>query len=149
MKGLIRAPVDLLTGALLLALGGGALWVGRDWRAGTLAEMDTAYFPRILASALVLGAGVLIVRAFLRDGEPLPAAALRPLAAVTAAVVAFGAAIEHLGLAAAILLVVALASLAGLSLRLVPLVLLWVVLTAACGAIFVWGVALPVRMWPA
>jgi len=148
MRELVRAPLDLGTALLLLALGGGALWIGRDWPIGTLAEMEAGYFPRIVATALVLGGAVLLVRSFVTPGERISSVDIRPLAAVTAAVAGFALVIEAAGLALAILVVVLMSKLAGARLGLVGLIGLWVTVTAMCVAIFVWGVALPIPVWP-
>ncbi|BBK39254.1 hypothetical protein STAQ_43320 [Allostella sp. ATCC 35155] len=148
MARLVSAPIDLATGILLAGLGTAALWIGWDWPAGSLAEMQAGFFPRLLAAALVLGGLALIGRSVLTNGEPMPRISWRPVLGVTAAVIAFALTLERLGLVIAILTVVVIGSTAGAGLRPLPLLLLWLVLTVLCGVIFVWGVGLPIQLAP-
>src|SRR5690606_24055773 len=106
------------------------------------------FFPRLLGGILVLGGLTLAVRSFVLAGEGVPAFGWRPLTAVTAGIIGFGAAIDRLGLAVAILVVVASGVAAGARLSLLSFTVLWAALTAMCAAIFVWGVALPIDVWP-
>lgn len=148
MARLVSAPIDLAIGLLLAAIGTAALWIGRDWPAGTLAEMQAGFFPRLLAAALLVGGLVLIGRSVLTTAEPMPRVSWRPLLGVTAAVVAFALTLERLGLALAILTVVTIGSTAGAGLGPVALLILWLALTGLCSVIFVWGVGLPIPLTP-
>jgi hypothetical protein len=140
--------VDFLTGVLFTLIGALGLWYSREWSMGTLAMMDSGFFPRVL-SAFILAAGLgLLAAGLVGHGHAVPGWGWRPLLGVTAAVVAFGLTVERLGLAVAILAVVGIGGFAGTRLRPVAFVALWVGLTALCATIFIWGVALPLRVWP-
>ena len=72
----------------------------------------------------------------------------RPLVFVTGAILAFVAALEPLGLAAAIGLSVATANFAGQPLRLRSLAILIAILSVAVTALFIWALGLPLHALP-
>ncbi|WP_247890183.1 tripartite tricarboxylate transporter TctB family protein [Azospirillum brasilense] len=125
-----------------------ALWMGRDWPTGTLAYVQSGFFPRMIGMLMVLAGAVVTGRSLLSHGAALPSWGWRPLLGVTAAVLAFAGTVETLGLVSAVLILVGLGNLAGQPLRLVPLALLGGILAAGCVALFVWGLGLPLRVWP-
>ncbi len=142
------ASQDLVAGLLIAAFGLGALWLGRDWPTGTLAAVQSGFFPRMLGLLLVLSGAITAGRGLLSADSGLSAWAWRPLIGVTVAVLAFAAALESLGLVAAVLLLVGLGNLAGQPLRLLPLLLLGGALAFGCIALFVWGLGLPLQVLP-
>ncbi|MDQ2105333.1 tripartite tricarboxylate transporter TctB family protein [Azospirillum isscasi] len=144
----VRAPQDLAAGLLITAFGLTALWLGRDWPTGTLASVQSGFFPRMIGLLMVLAGAVVTGRSLLSQGAALPSLGWRPLFGVTAAVLAFAGTVEFLGLVPAVLILVGLGNLAGRPLRPVPLALLGAALAAGCVALFVWGLGLPLRVWP-
>ncbi|WP_237908279.1 tripartite tricarboxylate transporter TctB family protein [Azospirillum brasilense] len=144
----VRAPQDLAAGLLIAAFGLAALWLGRDWPTGTLAYVQSGFFPRMIGLLMVLAGAVVTGRSLLAHGAGLPACGWRPLLGVTAAVLAFAGTVELLGLVPAVLILVGLGNLAGQPLRPVPLAFLGGTLAAGCVALFVWGLGLPLRVWP-
>ncbi|OYD82340.1 hypothetical protein CHT98_21570 (plasmid) [Azospirillum brasilense] len=144
----VPAPQDLGAGLLIAAFGLAALWMGRDWPTGTLAYVQSGFFPRMIGLLMVLAGAVVTGRSLLAHGAGLPAWGWRPLLGVTAAVLAFAGTVEALGLVPAVLILVGLGNLAGQPLRPVPLALLGGALAAGCVALFVWGLGLPLRVWP-
>ncbi len=143
-----RAPQDLAAGLLITAFGLVALWLGRGWPTGTLAYVQSGFFPRMIGLLMVLAGTVVTGRSLLSHGPALPSWGWRPLIGVTAAVLAFAGAVETLGLVPAVLILVGLGNLASQPLRPVPLALLGSALAAGCVALFVWGLGLPLRVWP-
>ncbi|MBP2316073.1 tripartite tricarboxylate transporter TctB family protein [Azospirillum soli] len=146
--GRIRAPQDLTAGLLMMGIGLAALWIGRDWNTGTLAYVQSGFFPRLISGLLVLFGLVTAGRGLLLHGASLSNWAWRPLAGVTVAVLAFAAMLETLGLVPAVLLLVGLGNLAGQPLRAGPLAVLGGALALGSVAIFVWGLGLPMKVWP-
>lgn len=144
----VRAPQDLAAGLLIAAFGLGALWLGRNWPTGTLAYVQSGFFPRMIGLLMVLAGALVTGRSLLLHGAALPSWGWRPLAGVTAAVLAFAGTVETLGLVPAVLILVGLGNLAGQPLRPAPLALLGGALAAGCVALFVWGLGLPLRVWP-
>lgn len=144
----VRAPQDLAAGLLIAAFGLVALWLGRDWPTGTLAYVQSGFFPRMIGLLMVMAGAVVTGRSLLANGATLPSWGWRPLFGVTAAVLAFAGAVETLGLVPAVLILVGIGNMAGQPLRPAPLVLLGGALAAGCVALFVWGLGLPLRVWP-
>ena len=144
----VRSPIDLATGLLFIVIGCLGLWFSREWPLGTLMMMESGFFPRVLSSFVLIGGVVLTVLAFVWHGAELPQWAVRPLLGVSVAVIAFALTIERLGMVVAILAIVAVSSVAGAPLRPIPFLALWIALSAMCVAIFIWGVALPIQVWP-
>ena len=145
---------DLIAGIVFVAIGVAALALGADLTIGTAAEMGEGYVPRAMAVALI-GLGLLIVVVRLKRHPPPQSPPARgkdgswkPLLFVTAAVLAFAAVLEMLGLLAAIACSVTAANFAGQPLRAPHLALLIVVLTLVVVGVFVWGLGLPLNLLP-
>jgi hypothetical protein len=141
----LRLSTDLATGVLFVALGGCAIIYGSRYAIGTTARMGPGYFPMLISSGLVLTGAILVVRSVLAAGDTLGAIRWRSLILVLAGVLAFGLLIDRLGLVAAGILLIVAARLADGPFRPVETVLLAVGLTAATGAIFLYGLGLPIR----
>ena len=144
----VRAPQDLAAGLLIAGFGLIALWLGRDWPTGTLAYVQSGFFPRMIGLLMVLAGAVVAGRSLLLHGAALSSWGWRPLVGVTAAVLAFAGTVETLGLVPAVLILVGLGNLAGQPLRPVPLALLGGALALGSVAVFVWGLGLPMKVWP-
>jgi hypothetical protein len=145
----LRSGRDLTAGLVFIAIGGTALWMSSDWPMGTLASMDAGYFPAIVSSLLMLlGAGVAIP-ALRFDGPAIEPFAMRPLLLVTATVVVFAVLLKFAGLVLTIAVMTLLASFAANERRslLVTLVLA-LGLAALCVGLFVFGLGLPIPIWP-
>lgn len=143
---------DLWAGVLFVAMGVAALVVGADLTIGSADEMGEGYVPRAMATALVVLGTLLVLIAAWRSRQsgphPIDAMRLRPILFVTSAIVAFVALAEPLGLAAAIAGSVTVGSFAGEPLRARSLVVLIGALCVSIGAVFVWGLGLPLSMVP-
>jgi hypothetical protein len=146
------ADRDLWAGIVFVAFGAAALALGADLQVGSAAEMGEGYVPRAMAFALVaLGASIAVPtwrRSAARSDTSLEPMRWRPLFFVTAAIVAFVAALEPLGLVAAIALSVTMANFAGQPLRLRSLMMLIALLSLAVTALFVWALGLPLHALP-
>jgi putative tricarboxylic transport membrane protein len=149
---------NVLSGLLFIAIAALGLWASRNYPIGTALRMSTGYVPRLLCWIL-MGLGVIVIVQGLLETdppehmrEPAPEdsvlARLRPVALVTLSLIAFGLALESLGLVLSILLLVVIASFATRELK------LWETLAAAAGlsvltwAIFILGLGLPIPVWP-
>ena len=145
----IRAPQDAAAGALFVAFGAGALFIARNWDAGTVGTMGSGFVPKLVAGLLFALGVAIFIGSFFGRGPGIPLATMRPLAIVTAGVAAFAASLETLGLVAAILVVVGLSALAGGRARLLALAALGIGMCVLCWGIFIYGLQLPIRLWPA
>jgi hypothetical protein len=141
----LRLSTDLATGVLFIALGGFAIIYGSRYAVGTTARMGPGYFPLLISSGLVLVGVILVLRALLASGDALGTIGWRPLLLVLAGVLAFGLLIDRIGLLVAGVLLIVAARLADPELRPVETAVLAVVLTLATGAVFLYGLGLPIR----
>ena len=144
----MRAPQDAAAGALFAAFGAAALFIARSWDSGTMGTMGSGFVPQLVAGLLFVLGVAIFVGAFFQPGPGIPLATVRPLAIVTAGVAAFAASLETLGLIAAILAVIALSAFAGGKARFPTFAALGVGLCLLCWGIFIWGLQLPIPLWP-
>ncbi|MDB5602566.1 MAG: Tripartite tricarboxylate transporter TctB family [Xanthobacteraceae bacterium] len=152
LLGLLRRK-NVLAGLFFIGVAVFGLWLSRNYSIGTATRMGTGYVPRLLLwLLLVLGGGVLVqgLRAAREDMFPQPGGILRfwPLVAVTLAMVAFGLALERLGLVIAVALLLGIGSLAERNLRLWETVAATVLLILLSWLIFILGLGLAIPLWP-
>jgi putative tricarboxylic transport membrane protein len=144
----MRPAKDLLAGLIFAAFGAAGVLVGAGYRMGSAARMGPGWMPRLLAWSLLALGAVLVVRALAAGDEPVERGRWRPLLCVTAAIVAFALLIDRAGLLAAGAAAIALGAFGGSEFRWGEAALLAVALLAACSAIFVWGLGLPLALLP-
>lgn len=150
------ARKNVLAGLMFIAIAALGLWLSRDYPLGTLRRMSTGFMPQLLCWVLMgLGALVLVQGLVERDTAPAadaPAAQGREnhgaVALVAASLVAFALSIEPLGLVAAVVLLVLIASFAYRGLKWWETLLTAVVLTALCWAVFILGLGMSVKVFP-
>ncbi len=142
---------DVLAGLLFIAVGVFGLWTSRNYPIGTALRMSMGYVPRLLCWVL-LGLGVLVLVQGLRAADEGAAFAearyWRAIVFVPASLVVFAFAMDRAGVVIATLLLVGVGSLAGRELRLLETAVTAVVLIIITLAIFVWGLDLPIPVWP-
>jgi hypothetical protein len=143
---------DVLAGLLFIAVSVLGLWASRNYPIGTATRMGTGYVPRLLCW-LLLGLGVLVMVQGFRDNsrggrlnESPPI--WRSIIFVTAALMVFAFAIQPLGVVVAIALLVLIGAFAGREARPLEVAATAVVLIAITLVIFVWGIGLPIPVWP-
>lgn len=110
--------------------------------------MGPRYFPTIIGGLLVLLGLVIVVNGLLKTGEKIKAWAARPLVMVLAAVGAFAFMVRPLGLVLATLALVFISCLGGSESRLRDIVALSLLLATLAVVIFIYGVGLPLKVWP-
>jgi hypothetical protein len=147
MRGLLKQ--DVLAGFLFIAF---ALWgfiASRELEAGTSMSMGPGYFPRLI-SGLLLALGIAIAGVgYVTPAAPLGKAwSIRPLVLVSVAALSFALLLQGMGIVIAITVTVIVGSFAGERLRASDLLLLVVSLILASIALFVWGIGIPLRIWP-
>ena len=90
MSPIERNAKDFWTGVVYIAVGGAAIFIGRDYGMGTAMKMGPAYFPMILSGLLILIGVISVLRSFVKSGTPVGTVAWKGLALVIAATVLFG-----------------------------------------------------------
>ena len=134
---------DFWSGVMLIAIGAAALYIGRDYPFGTALRMGAGFFPIVLGAMLVLF-GVYFVARGLRSGDRIEGNwSPRALVILPLAFVLFGVLMQHAGFVPALLLLVVGSAMAGTEFRLVEVLVLAVLLTAMCVALFIWALGLP------
>jgi len=98
----IRDPKDFWAGFLFLVAGLAAIWLARDYPAGTALRMGPGYFPTALGGLLSVVGLAGIARACYRSGAPVPRLHGRLLAYVLGATLVFGLLILQAGLIAGV-----------------------------------------------
>src|SRR3979409_1269739 len=147
---------NVLAGLMFMSVALLGLFLSRNYPLGTILRMGTGYVPRLLCWVLLaLGAAVTLVGAlgaddrFSEDGSPW-----RSLLFVPLSLICFALTAESLGLVIASASLVVVGALAGRHMRIVEVAVpagvaaTAVVLSALCVAIFIWGLALPIAIWP-
>jgi putative tricarboxylic transport membrane protein len=144
----IRSPQDFWSGVVFIALALVFIVLAQQYRFGTMHRMGPALFPT-LVGVLLAGLGAIIAaRAFVLDGLPVPRFHARPLIVSLVAIVLFGLALQYLGLAAAVVVLVLTGAYAGRGMRPIETLVLAAFLAVFSIAVFVWLLGLPLPVWP-
>jgi len=138
-----RNAKDFWTGVIYIAIGGAAIFLGRDYGMGTAMKMGPAYFPVILSGLLIVIGGVSVIRSFLRPGTPVGTVAWKGLALVIASTVLFGFIVRGAGMAIALPLMVILSACASIRFRWQYALALAAGVTVFCILIFQVGLGVP------
>ena len=151
MKGLaIRNQRAFASGALFLAFAIFFFVEALAYPAGTAAKIGPGYFPRLLAIVLAV-IGLVVIFSALKptaDREALRKWDLKGLAWVTGSVVLFGALLFPLGLVGALFVLIMVSSRASHEFTWTGALANAAVLIALCLAVFVYGLGLPLPVWP-
>jgi Tripartite tricarboxylate transporter TctB family len=139
----LRDSKDFWSGVMLIAIGIAAIVLARDYPLGTALRMGPGYFPTVLGAVLALFGLVLVVRAFRSSDRIVGNWSIRALIILPVAFVLFGVLIDRAGFIPALIVLIIGASAAGREFKLVEVVLLAIGLTAACVAVFIFGLGLP------
>jgi hypothetical protein len=143
-----RFSCDLASGLFFIAFGAGALALSMEFAMGTTVRMGPAYFPTLLGSMLVVIGVWVAGRALFARSEPMAPLYVRPML-VLLAVLAFAGLLVPAGLILANTAMIVLACAAGRSIRMLEMVKLLVVLNLLAWSVFVYGLHLPIPLWPA
>lgn len=155
------ALTNIATGVLFIALGGLAAYTSLEYDLGTLRRMGPGFFP-LLISILLLGCGIGLclfnLRAALagRGVSLTPAAminGLRGMAVVFACIIAFALLINRVGLAPTALVCAVIAYFGSLGLMakggtVKEGLIVAVCLSAFVVGVFIYGIGLPMSVWP-
>jgi len=145
----LLARKDVLAGFMFVGIAALGLFLSRNYPIGTSLRMGTGYVPRLLCWIL-LGLGAVVLIRGLRAGEAMggPPLRWRPFLLVPGSLLAFALTIHEFGLIVATLLLIGIGSLAGRELRPLEVVIAALVLVTMTYVIFVWGLGLPIQVWP-
>jgi hypothetical protein len=138
---------DFWSGLMLIAIGGGAVFIARNYQFGSSLRMGPGYFPTVLGSLLILF-GIYFVGQGLRSGaEKLEGTwSLRALIILPLSLVLFGLLIDRAGFIPAMLALIIGSATASTQFKLTEVLLFAVLLTALCVVVFVWLLGLPYEL---
>jgi hypothetical protein len=146
----IRAPKDFWSGLMFLAFAAVALLSARGYSLGSAGKMGPGYFPLLLGFVLAFIGAILVARSFVIQGEGVGRLNVLPLMVVVLGVCLFAFSIETLGLVVALVAVTVVSALASWKdFRLREATLLAAALAAFAVGVFVYGLRLPLPVWPA
>ena len=115
------------------------------------AQPGAGYFPLGLGVLLAFVGAVVLFKSLTLEsdgGDPIGAFAWRPLVAIVAAVVFFGALLEPLGLVGSVTVLVCISSLADAEFHWKSVLASVTVLTAGAWLVLVWTLKLAIPVWP-
>ena len=142
------ANKDFWAGLSLIVIGAVSLFIASGYPMGTSLRMGAGYFPVVLSALLVLFGVTLILRAMASADSITGTWSLRALVILPLALVLFGLLVDRAGFIPAMFVLIFGSALAGSEFRLVEVLALAVGLTAVCVAVFIWGLGLPLSLWP-
>jgi len=144
----LRSPKDFWAGLLFIGIAVLFMGFATQYRFGEAQRMGPGYFS-IMVGAVLAGLGAIVaIRSLAIDGPPVERFVARPLLVTVAAIVLFGLALDHLGLAAAIAVLVIVSAFAEREVRIGTSVALAALLILFSVAAFVWVLGLPLQVWP-
>jgi putative tricarboxylic transport membrane protein len=143
-----RLSQDLLAGLMFVAWGILGLWLSRDYPVGTTVRMGPGYLPALLCWAMITLGGAIALRGVITVRPPVEGVSGRALMYVGLGLVAFAMLIERAGLPLSIAACVFIGSFGGREARAGEAAALAVCLAAAGTLIFVYGLGLPIALWP-
>ena len=143
MKLDLRYNKDFLAGLLMLVIGGGGMFMALDYPFGSSLRMGPGYFPRVLASIIMLF-GVFVLIRGLRTQERVNGPwGFKPLAFIVASLWAFGWSMEHAGLLPSLAVMFFIAAAGGSQFNWKEVAILTVFMSIFAVLVFVKGLGLP------
>ena len=138
---------DFWSGLMLIAIGGGAVFIARNYQFGSSLRMGPGYFPTILGGALVMFGVYFVIQGLRAGAEKLEGSwSLRALIILPLSLVLFGLLIDRAGFIPAMLALIIGSATASTQFKIVEVLVFAVFMTAACVVVFVWALGLPYEL---
>jgi hypothetical protein len=138
---------DLYAGLVFIAIGvifGIGAW---DLPMGTAFRMGPGYFPAVLCGLLILIGAIIALKSIGKEGEPLGSVPWRALLLILPSTIIFGYSVRGIGLVPAVFLVTFTSAFASRQTGVLFAILLGVILTVFCAAVFAYGLGLPLQLF--
>jgi Tripartite tricarboxylate transporter TctB family len=143
----IKSPQDFGAAVVLILIGLGGLWFGRDYEMGTVSQMGPGYMPVLLSIGLLIFGLAIGLRAVTVDGPPIERGRWYPAFLIVICVLLFAFLIASAGLAPAIFAVTVLAAFASPEVKWKEAIALGVGLALFCVLVFVYGLRQPIPVF--
>lgn len=138
---------DFLAGLLMVGVGGIAFYMALDYPFGSSLRMGPGYFPRVLAG-IMIAFGIYIGARGMRNPEKVEGIwGWKALALVSAAFIAFGWLMDHIGFVPSLVVLFFTAAFAGHEFRWKEVAVLTVIMIVFAWAVFIHGLGLPYRLF--
>ena len=147
-RGLIKNPQDFWGGMALLFFALFSLWAGSDLPGMRGFAFGPGTAPRLFGGLLVGVSALIVINGLITHGPPLQKWGIRAPALFIASVLFFGATVRPLGLVIASFISLMIAAAASKEVRWIEAAIWSAVLTAGCVALFIYGLNLPLQLWP-
>lgn len=143
MKVELKKNKDFWAGLMLVGIGAGAIFIARDYRFGSALRMGPGFFPIILSGVLIVFGICIMFVGLLRNEKIQDHISIRALVLVPLSLVLFSVLIKFAGFIPALMGLIFVSAASGKEFKIREVVILTVVLTLACTALFIWGLELP------
>lgn len=147
-RGFIRNPQDFWGGVALVAFALFALWAGSDLPGMRGFAFGPGTAPRLFAWLLVATGAIVAINSLIVNGPPLERWGIRAPILFIASVVFFGYAVRPFGLVIAGFGTLMIAAAASSEVRWIESIIWSAILTLFCIGLFVYGLGLPLQLWP-
>jgi hypothetical protein len=144
----LRVREDLSAGFMFAAFGAVFALGARQYSIGTLEEMGPGFLPLCVGILLGVVGVLLIVRSLIAREDARAELSAPPLLLIAAAICIFALIFPHLGFVAGIFVLTVLAARASPEFRVSEALSLGAFLAALAAAVFVYGLGLPLPLWP-
>lgn len=134
---------DFWAGLMLVVLGGITVLIASTYPMGTLLRMGAGFFPTVLGYILFVFGAVLVIKGVRSTDRIEQNWSLRALFVIPATLVLFGLLIERIGFVPSLLALIVGSAAASREFKPLEALVVGVVLTALCVAVFIWGLGLP------
>jgi K+ transporter len=123
-----------------------ALYFGRHLAVGTAVRMGPGFVPRALSFILLGLGGIICVFALVSGSEPVEAPKWKPITLVTIGIIGFALLFERAGMLPALVVLVAISSLANEEFKILEVIGNMVVLTILCVIVFKLGLGMNISV---
>lgn len=147
---IIKDQTNFASGTLFIVVGLGVAVMASSYDLGSPRQMGPGFFPFWLGVILTFLGIILAIRSLGRGDveDRLERWSLPALAIVLASVLLFGILLSRLGLLAALVGLIVVSSWASHEFQWRSTLLNIVILVAVCFAIFIYGLGIPLPLWP-
>ena len=109
MKIPLSKNKDFLAGLMFIAVGGGAMFMSREYPFGSALRMGPGYFPSVLGGLVMLGGIVVLIEGLIKQTPITRTWSVRGLIILPVAALVFGWLMENAGFVPAIFVLTSLA----------------------------------------
>lgn len=145
----VRNWPDFVSGLLFSAFGIATILLARTYDMGTISDMGPAYFPTMAGFGLsAIGIAVILHSLFSAELEKIERISVWHITMVLGPVLAFAFLLHSAGMVISSMVLILGSALASHEFHWRYAVITAILMTAACYAVFIYGLGLPMPVWP-